>query len=372
MPAYRMVIADKDEDYCKSLVDFLVGCLPGWEIVSFTAENLFCEYLRDTPALPDMVLASESFQVPEELLPKQCTLVQLVEGENDPQAISQKISKYQYGDLLIKQVLELYGKSNPPAAYLHPGVGKKTRIVGVFSAAGGSGKTVIAMGLSMQLSWEGRKVFYLNTENIASTELFLEGQAVNSISGVFYYLKNDTLHLHSRIEEAKCLEPVLGISHFRRPDSMLDLKEDLTAEITRLIGGLAAGGLYDYLVIDMSAHLDGNNLMLLKECDSILIVCLDDPLCELKTRLLLEEFALLAKGKSLQLANKSQLVLNKEQADADTGLAGAFPEMAAYCGWNIKHRLPYVKNLLVRHGGKYRPDLNSSFGTALLRLSKDL
>ena len=373
MSKLHLLIADKDVDYVNSVVLFLTNMYSGRFILScFTEEQRFIDYLeanmlpRDCKPEPDIVLLGSGFNA-DNYHAVFSGLVILLEDQLDRTKIQKKeekikILKYQRGDILIRQVLQIFSDVSSKDHCLSAG-DQKTRVIAICSSDGGAGKSVTAIGLSIQSAWEGQKVFYLNLEFIPSIELFFSGEQEQNLSNVLYYLKNTKKNIAIKLDGAKCVDPWYQIHYFKGPDSVLDLKEDIACELQSLVRELVSAGFYDRIYIDMSSNLDQNYLAVLETCDDILVVLTQDVISVEKTKKLVREFELLERGKDIPLLEKVSLILNKyEKIGVDT-------EEMKICGKSITLKIPRVTGLMIPHGSKYRLDMNSAFGTAIHELA---
>lgn len=363
MSKLNIIIADRDKEYAESLADYLLAHhRHRFAVTTYTAQADSSAFLKENPAETDILLLGEG-------LSEACNagmVIYLTEGSRPGQENHRHLNKYQCGDELVKQVLEIYLQENPNKVPLLAGY-KETRVAAFYSPVGGVGKTTIAMGASIQASWEGKGVFYLNLETVPATGLFLEGEQEYTLSGVLYFLKHDSHNSVIRMEKAICTDPLYGIDYFKQPDSILDLKEDLTGELRSLLGRLAAMGRYDYVFVDMEGSLDCSSLAVLEGCDDIVVISTPDVVAKRKMELLLHEFAVLERGRGIKLLDKVKLVLNKHQHVA--AQENGYEQVAEK---SVMLKIPLVSNLYIQQGERYRLDLNSPFGVAINQLTQEL
>ena len=364
MQKMHVVIADKDEYYLHGLVDYLTACYEQkFQVISFSEKTCLRDYLEHSDAVIDILLVGWEFW--EGLSDrKNVRTLFVLQGERSlpPRFKDITIPKYQCGDKIVSQMLQMFSSRHPSSCYLPDG-NKKTKVIAMYSPAGGTGKTTMAIGASIQSSWEGKTVFYLNLEEIPSTGLFLEGEQENSLSGVLYHLKHRSKDPAFLVETCRAIDPHYNIHYFKPPDSALDLKEEIAQELKTLVGLLCAAGQYDRIFIDMSSALDQNNLAVLEACDHILVIGGPEPTTVLKINALVHEFELLGWGKNLRFLDKASFILNRYEHSA------AFEaENKGMGGKEIILKVPRIANLMVPCGNKYRLDLNSELGAVLHQL----
>ena len=371
MSKLHLLIADNDVDYVNSVVSFLTSAYAGRFILSsFTEEQPFVNFLGRNKSTKecklDILLLGSGFDAGSYQAFNGGVVIILEEKydqiKNQNKGEKKKIFKYQRGDVLVSQALQIFADISPEACGLCSG-GQTTRVIAICSPDGGVGKTTAAIGMSVQAAWEGKKVFYLNLEFLPSTELFFSGEQEQNLSNVIYYLKNNRKNLSMKLDGAKCVDPWYRIDYFKEPDSVLDLKEDIAQELRTLVRQLVLTGSYDRIYIDMSASLEQNYLAVLEICDDILVLFTQDVISVEKTKKLIKEFELLERGKDLALLEKVSLIINKYEN------IGSDSAETKICGKNIAHKIPRVTGLMLPHGTKYRLDMNSAFGTAVHELA---
>lgn len=366
MSTIRILIADKDKEYNRSLADYLRSELhPGIEVDTCSEEDFLYKYLADTNENIDIILLDENFTIKPEKMLKTGLVIILTGTRIVFQENTGIICKYQCGEEIANQVMRLFARNNT-GKELPCRKSEKSKVISVLSAAGGSGKTAVALGLSIQTAWEGKKVFYLNLENISSAELFLEGIQDKGLSELLYSFKQSkNTNLSAKIEAAKCIDPIYRINYFKRPCSLLDINENLSEEMVAMLEQLSLCRQYDRIFVDLSCGIDLNTLAVLGKSDEILLICTRDGVSELKTRILLDELAVLEKSKNIKILAKIRIVLNRcEESSSD------YQNDTAFVGRNICAVIPIEPGLLIRHTDICRLDLNGPFGTTLYKLSR--
>lgn len=366
MSKINLLIIDKDNDYVNCLVDYLISFqATKFSVNSFTEEGFLLDYLQKCEKSPDIVLTSADFydKVKENY---QGLIILLEDGKaaNVPSK-GKTINKYQYGDRLVADIVKIYAEENT-ANYslgienLNP---KKTKIIGIYSPAGGVGKTTIAVGASIQSAWEGKNVFYLNLENMSSTSLYFTGEQKGNLSSILYFLKNKNRNLSLQIEGAKCVDPQYNICYFQPPDSILDFNEDISEELSRLLWELKSTNQYNRIFIDMSSEINKNNLAVFRACDDIILVAQQNMASTVKIKCMLKELQLLMARENWGIMEKLKPVINKY------ALGNAIDvDQITFDGKENIIKIPFVEGLTLPQGEVYRLDLNSSFGKAIHEL----
>lgn len=361
----KLVIFDFDQDYLQSLVNFMLSHYEHrFEIRSFSHEECLKEYLCKQKDI-DVLIIPVSLWQESELKKEIHCLILLSEGvmEHIPSGIS-AVTKYQKADQLVKAIIQSYSESQTAEIPLFMG-NKNAQVISIYSPIGGVGKTVSALGLSMQTSWEGKSVFYLNLESISSSSLFLAGQGTVTLSHLLYYLKQKKTNLSLKIDTAKCIEPKYRIHYFTPADSVLDFSEITADELQRLIKELKFSGHYDRIIIDLSCHVDHKLIAIFKASDQILLISTARPIDEIKIKAALKDIALVDSRNTDKIMKKIRLVINelypneryKKDEEETQEILGV---------------IPFVPKLIIAQEDGYRIDMNSAFGQAMYNIMTKL
>lgn len=367
MVSLVLVLADRDKEYTGALAEYITeNYAHVFSVLSFMEDKLLQEYLTNISMRNHILLLSGEFWADDRDNRQGGVYLLLAEEEGIslPRGVLASVLKYQSGEAIVSRVLEAYSRVYPQEAFLPDGR-KKTRVIAVFSAAGGTGKTTLAVGACMQAAWMGKEVFYLNLESFPSTRLYFEGENRPGLSSVMFYLREKPAVLPTRVAEAVCREPDYQISFFQPLCSVLEFNEEMEEPLGRLLEQLVQGGQYDLIFVDLASCLNRTALVAFAASDNIWVVETSEPLVLLKTRELFREFTnLQARGRPL--LEKTTLITNMEERFPDPGSEEG--------GRPLRNRvkIPRVPGLSYERGNKHRLDLNSPFGEALYELLWDL
>jgi Mrp family chromosome partitioning ATPase len=122
-------------------------------------------------------------------------VLQLSESaECEEGGIEGKIAKYQPLDRFFARLVSVY------ASMQRGGLDAETepsscRTTAVYSAAGGAGKTTVAMNLAKHLAEQGRRVIVLNLESLGSVSAFIAEAPGDRFSRLMYCLRSDPKRL---------------------------------------------------------------------------------------------------------------------------------------------------------------------------------
>ncbi|MCG8483203.1 MAG: hypothetical protein MJA31_07855 [Clostridia bacterium] len=191
-------------------------------------------------------------------------LVDQLKEEKNENALTGMIFKYKEADEIVQAIKYYYEALSGNKVQNRNGEGK---LIGFFSSAGGTGKTVISLGISRVLASYGKKVLYLNLESIpSSNEFFSENEESKSLSDFLYYLfiKEDQKiikRINSFIRRDEW-----GVHCFVPQSSYNDLMNLTSDEIQYFISALCSETDYDYICVDTSGVLDEKNIMVHSMC----------------------------------------------------------------------------------------------------------
>ncbi len=172
------------------------------------------------------------------------------------------VKKYQRISGILSDVQGQYAKVAPE----HFGASDKGRITAVWSPAGGTGKTSVALASAVRSALNGRKTTYLDLEYFSGTEALFE-RSGKSLSTVFTQLSgNLALQMQSiRLEDSNT-----NVNYFSPPSNYDDMNELTEEDILALVR--AASGSAEELVVDLSSLCDRKNRAIFEVADRILLV----------------------------------------------------------------------------------------------------
>lgn len=365
MSKLSLVIADVDEAYVESMVDFLASNhSKRFQISSFTREDFLGKHLTQSAKKIDILLISPELyddSIPRE---KIGALIVLSSGRFQTEIKdSVSINKYQQADKIASDIINIFTEKNKSEIVLASG-SKSTKVVCVYSPVGGAGKTSIAVGASIQCAQNGLSVFYLNLENFDSGHAYFKCNRDQNLSHIFYYIKEKNKNLSLKIEGTRCIDPEFNVHYFLPPDSAQEIDEILPEELKTLVCQLRSMSQYDVVFIDMSSSLTGQNLALLDACDEICLVLTQDTTGNEKFQALLKELNIVSRKYKLVLNEKIKIVLNKYNYNIPLELDGLDA-----IGWEIAVRLPLIQAMMTpTQRISSMIDLNNGFGSGINEL----
>lgn len=218
-----------------------------------------------------------------------------------------RLRKYQRISSLTGEILEHYaGVSNRSGGFDTA----RGRITAVWSPAGGSGKTTVALACAAQRVAEGKRTVYLNLESFSSGPVYFQ-EAGKSISAVFEKLDGDVSLLMQGIRQQ---DSGSGIGYYGRPENYDDI-EALTVEDFQLLVEGSADGV-DELIVDLSSQCNEKVRKVLEMSDTVLLVVDSSSTAQVKWEQFRTQHNIYH-----EISGKSRLVANKGARIQDTQIS---------------------------------------------------
>jgi len=365
----NIVIADSDSSYLDGLANYLIDNHSNrFQVHSFTKKDFFQAYVEKNPTIIDIILVCpEMYFLGLEKLGIKLLCI-LSDGKLPMQyEHCEVISKYQLADSLASHLIHMYTQKTN-IIIMQKGK-NKSRVISIYSPLPGSGKTSIAYGLALKAASEGKKVFYLNIEDNATTDLFLDTDGAEDLSHILFYLKAKIKNLSTRMDLVKKEDKTTGIHYFSPPKSNLELDEIIADEYINLITELRTMGNYDFILLDMHSGFNSKIASVLGESDNIVFVVTDEITLKVKTAGIVKDFEILYNREKINIYNKLLIVQNKFKSG--NSIIGSF----SIGQNNISLNIPFDENILIQNNEnneKCTLNLSGIFGESLEELLRKL
>jgi MinD-like ATPase involved in chromosome partitioning or flagellar assembly len=344
-----LIIADWEKEYVDALAHYILEKFSGnYLIHSFTNETSLADHLTEENAIYDILLINSSFN--KDCLPLKSTGVVIYFSEemvNKRKSESNFVYKYQHGDQIIDNIMRIYSEKSSINKHMHNN-SKKTKLVAVYSPAGGVGKSTLALNASIQCARNSMEVFYLNLENSNTTECLFSNIPKPGISNIIYYLKEKAENISAKIEEIKYLEPDYNIHLLAPADNILDLEELLPDELEYLLCELKETENYDVIFIDMPSIFNKKTLAVFDVCDDILLIYTQQQNSIAKIKIVIQELNLCCEKFGSDYMGKVVPVINKFRTDIQTKDIDGCIE--GYSIESVKYIIPYCQDIALTWG----------------------
>ena len=294
----KIILADQDEGYLEELeYKFLAELGDTAEFEFFTDIESFAQYL-ESPRTAEILAVSEDMYL--EAIQKQdfAHVYILAAGEDGDNPAAgypgQKVFRF-------SGVKEIYFALTSASREI---LGRKDKEKGkqlfvFFSAAGGSGKTFLALSMASALVSYHRKVLFISTEAIPGFQSYLKDPSGLPKFAFQAMLKNP-------VDVYQAVKPYLRKEGFTYLPPMLQLPGawDLDDSVfTAIVDGARKSGEYDFIVVDVESVMMPESRQLLLEADKAMMVLRTDAVSLAKTRILINNMEIRERGKYMLLFN---------------------------------------------------------------------
>ena len=303
----KLLIATGDADYAEHLSDTLAEKHgESFEVSVCTSASGLRGLL--TANKYDSVLLEGDFLSSAQLSAIRLPLLLIDESGAvaDGDADMRKIMKYQRISSLAGKILEYFAEVSVGMS----GFGaKRARITAVWSPAGGTGKTTVALSYAASRVSAGKQAVYLNLESFASTSVYFSG-AGPSISKLFEKLESNAHMFQKGIRQ---LDAGTGLAYFCAPENYDDVNVLSAEDMESLIQACAEDT--DELIVDLSSQCDRRNQAALCLADTVLLVCDPSATSQVKLRQFIHQHSVFG-----QIRANAVLVNNKGARFAEPDL----------------------------------------------------
>ncbi|AWB43833.1 hypothetical protein DCC85_06090 [Paenibacillus sp. CAA11] len=277
MGPVRIVLGVEDEQYIELFLDY-IRCSEysrRARIQAFSRIDDFVEHLNMGDSGKAAVILAE--------LPFLTELSQSGQPGNAVYCLSEHGREDYAGQVLMKyqplnELLDAVLKGRPESGgTLREGGRSQARVIAVYSAAGGSGKSTVAQQLVKLLGTEGMKVFYLNLETFQGTSG--NRTAGGGLEQLLYDLKaasEQQAYPDQPVSHYASESSALNADIFAPVENINELLEMDQADTLRLIDYIADSGEYELLAIDLDSYPNERTKAALERCDRIVWLLTDD------------------------------------------------------------------------------------------------
>jgi len=211
MEKIYIVIAEKDSFYLNQLANYILKSAQPFEVCTFSRQESMERFMKEGEERIDILLLSEEMRCTASDNCSAVVKILLSESEREVEGYG-CVKKYQKTSSLLSEAMLFYGKNAGKLSRAMRG-NKEACFIGVWSPAGGSGKTTLSLLLAHQLGLLRRKVFYLNYERMDSSRSLLPPDAGISVSDLLVSLQSKETGIGLSVSSRMCTPPRLGFSY---------------------------------------------------------------------------------------------------------------------------------------------------------------
>lgn len=267
----KLAMLESDSSYLRRVVTmFNSKYAEELEIYSFTDVDNAMTCLEEKKI--DVFLASDSFRIDFNLIPKRCGFAYLVESLDINMIDQHKaICKFQKGELIYKQILSIYSEHIPNISGMSTAENGAMKTIAFCSPCGGVGTSTAAAACAIALTNAGQRVLYLNTEIYGDADAFFACDGQFDFSDVIYAVKSNKTNRAMKLQSTVKQDPT-GVYYYSSVRIPLDMMEMGSADYLTLQNELKALGCYDYVVMDMEFPKKQSAFKFFEHCNAIVLV----------------------------------------------------------------------------------------------------
>lgn len=262
-----LAIGDTQRDYACHLMDYLSRKeLFPFEVQIFTKKEMLKEFTDNTP-VPILLIAQNFYETGMEKWTSGAFIL-LQEEETAPEGLT-CIPKYQPAEKIIHFLME-YALPDLGGIPVWPD-GSKTQFLGIYTPVGRCLQTSFSFVLGQLLARKYRTL-YLNFECFSGLSQMLGKDFLSDFSDLFHYLSGTKEQFLYRLETMT--EQVNGLCVLPPFYSGRDMSLIEREEWMELFEKLR-GSSYDFIILDLSAHVQGL-FDILRQCSRIYTITRED------------------------------------------------------------------------------------------------
>lgn len=264
----KVIIADEDVNYIIPLqFKFVSDFFNKIELEIISDRNYFEEFFSRPQNAEILIVSDELYDSSlqrHNIANIFVMMEQFEEGDTGDLNVN-RLFKY----TSIKEIFnEIVGKS--AAALSIADIEKKeTQIVLVTSAAGGVGKTTVAMGIAASLSKNYKRVLYVNASHLQVYQHMLENPSAITGSDVYAKLAAASEDIYSEIKHVIRKETFSYLPPFKAALMSLGLEYSLYEKIA--VSAKKSED-FDFIIIDADTTFDEGKASLLNLADKVVVV----------------------------------------------------------------------------------------------------
>ncbi|MFD0717393.1 hypothetical protein [Paenibacillus sp. GCM10027626] len=294
MHKLQLIVAVKEASYITRLADYIQSVAFGkqWQLTAFTQVSALRQFMK--AGYPVDLLAAQP-AILEELdntVPAQLPIVALL-APGARTAMERgwiEVQQFQPLPQLLHELAAAFtanADGGGLAAYRSKG---KAQVIGVYSAAGGIGKSALALQLARQAGWMERRVFYLNLERWNASALWCGEGGGEDFSQLLYTIQAHPDKAAKMLAKLRRRHTELKLDYIAPCRNTEERLAMTGSDARQLVAAIAQSGLYDLVIVDMDCGTDDVHEAVLAAADQILWLLSRDSVTLLKTALAMDSW----------------------------------------------------------------------------------
>lgn len=285
MSKYQLAVAVREQEYLRRFADYIRDSKLGeqWQVTAFTSADACRRYMKQGYKIDLLAAQPELIDEMKNELPS-IPIVALVLklGESNSE---NELHQYQPLPLLLQRLVEIHARAAVLPALTGGAIESAAgvRVISVYSAAGGTGKTALALHLAHAASTHRCRTFYLNLERWNTSESWLgsrrngdggneAGVQGEGLSEFLYGLKSQPDQAVNWLLEHRKRDSLLQADYLAACTNIEDrmtLSED---DALGLVDVIVRSGQYDLIVIDLESGLEELHAAVFERSNQVLWV----------------------------------------------------------------------------------------------------
>lgn len=267
MTKARVIIADTDVNYIIPLqLKFAEDFFDKIDLEIITEKEYF-DTLFSVPQKADILIVSEDMydaSLQRHNLGSVFLMTEQYEENQTAELNINRIFKY----TSIKEIFnEITGKSS--RALRIEKENQDPRVVLVYSANGGTGKTTVALGIAAALTQNYKKVLYINAARLQTFQCRLENQTPITAADVYAKLASADEDIYQQIKHVIRQEMFFYLPPFKAATMSLGINYAVFAKI---ISAAKKSRDFDFIVVDADTAFDEEKAKLLGLAEKVMVI----------------------------------------------------------------------------------------------------
>ena len=264
----KVIIADEDASYIVPLqFKFVTDFFNKIDLEIITDRTYFNEFFSKPQNAEILIVSDELYDLSLQRHNIQNIFVMMEQYDDGGTGELNVDRLFKYTS--IKEIFnEIIGKS-AGALNIAAVEKKETQIILVTSAAGGVGKTTVAMGVAACLAQNYKRVLYINAARLQCFQYLLDNETPISAPDVYSKLLNLSGSLYEDIKHVIRKENFSYMPAFKA--ALMSLGVDYSV-FEKLAVSAKKSGDYDYIVVDAESTFDEYKTNLLDVSDKVIFV----------------------------------------------------------------------------------------------------
>lgn len=294
-----IVLADTDENYLATL-EYKLLEISEDEMVDFEfiSDPAYLQRFFSSPRTAEIVAVDEALYTPE-LQKHNINSLFVFTKESEPSEGEETNVSYIFKYKSSKEIINELIATIRPILTRQNRDSETTKLISLYAAAGGTGKSSIGIGLAACLAQNFRKVLYINTETVQSFGYYLS-DASGLPSEAYRTLREASKGVYNSVKHFIRRE---GFAYFPPMSTVLDSLNLDFGFYTQLIRGAKESKEYDIIIVDLESGYELHKMEIIQNSDKVIMVTRQDALSKYKLEYLIRNIDVHDKGKYLFLCN---------------------------------------------------------------------